>query len=179
MTLSNTLILISIIFTIASVNNSEILIYWMNHYHLINWDYLNLWIQFLLYSFLHWSIFHIMFNSIFLYIFWNPVEESIWMKKYSILFVLNLIIIWVLLLIFTPIWTNTIWISWFALSILAFYTLMLKDIWNSDYKWWITAIIINIMIWFMPWISLLWHLVWALIWVWYFYILKKVFKETI
>jgi len=173
MSISNTLIIISIFFTILSFKNPDILNYWMNHHYILKNDYINVFMQFFVYSFIHWSIIHIIFNSIFLYIFWNPIEKHLWANKYLLFFLLNIFIIWVSLLYFTPIWANTIWISWFALAVLSYYTLLLYSKNDSDYKWWITAIIINIWVWFMPWISFIWHLVWALVWVIFFIITNK------
>lgn len=164
------MIIISFIFTLISLKNPEILVFWMNSYFIIIWNYLNLFFQFLIYSFLHWWFLHLIFNSIIIYIFWNKVEDIIWWKNYVIFFILTTIFNWIFILLLSN-W-NTIWISWFAIALLSFYTLKLYEVKNSEYKWWITAIIINVLIWFSSQISFIWHLFWAIFWVIYFYILK-------
>lgn len=172
--ISNSLIIISAIFTFFSFKDSEFLIFWMNDFFLVQWDYLKLFFQFCFYSFLHWSILHLVFNSLFLYIFWNKVEEYMGKKDYFIFFIFVTILNWISLLILSS-W-NTIWISWFAMALLAFYTLMLYQVRDNEYKWWITALIINILIWFSAQISLVWHLFWAIFW-WIFFYLHKIYKK--
>lgn len=172
LTLSNSLIIISIVFTLVSFQNNEILIYWMNNYFLFQNDYINFLFQLCFYSFIHWSIMHLVFNSLFLYIFWNKVEEFIWKKLFINFFVLATIFNAIFLLMFSH--GNTIWISWFGMALLSFYTLKLHQIGDSEYKWWITAIIINILIWFTWNISLVWHLFWAIFWGIYFMFLKLI-----
>lgn len=166
--------MISIIITFISFLNNDILLFWMNDYFLLSQDYFKIFLQFSFYSFLHWSIFHLLFNWIFLYYFWNQVEIILWFKKYLIFFVLTTIFNWISILLFAD-W-NTIWISWFCMALLSFYTLKLFEIRNSEYKWWITAIIVNIFIWLTPWISLIWHLFWA-IFGWLFYLWNKLINR--
>lgn len=174
LTISNSLIIISAIITFISFKNIELLSFWMNGYFFALWDYMKLVLQFIFYSFLHWSIFHLLFNWVFLYYFWNQVEIILWFKKYLIFFVLATVFNWVSILIFTS-W-NTIWISGFCMALLSFYTLKLFEIKNPEFKWWITAIIINVAIWLTPWISLVWHLFWA-IFGWIFYYFDKLLKK--
>lgn len=170
LTLSNSFIIISTIFTLISFKNQEILVYWMNKFFLLNENYIQILIQFCFYSFIHWNIIHLLFNSLFLYIFWNKVEEIIWKKLFITFFILTTIFNGIFLLLLSS-W-NTIWISWFGMALLSFYTLKLYQIGNDEYKWWITAIIINILIWFSSSISLIWHLFWAIFWWIYFLALK-------
>lgn len=174
LTLSNSFIAISAVFTFLSFSNQEILLFWMNNYFLYSWDYFRVFFQFLFYSFLHWGIFHLLFNSAFLYFFWNQVEAILWWKKYLVFFVLSTIFNWVSILIFAS--GNTIWISGFCMALLSFYTFKLYEIKNPEYKWWITAIIINVVIWLTPWISLVGHLFWA-VFGWVFYLWEKIFSR--
>lgn len=161
--ISNILIIISIIFTFFSAWNPELSRFFgMSHLFLLQWDYLKLFFQFCLYSFLHGGFFHLLFNSVFLYFFWNQLEYHIWKKWYILFFILTTIFNGIALLLFTQIGTITIWISGFALAILSFYTLLLYEVKNPEYKWGITAIIINILIWFSAQISFIWHLFWAI-----------------
>jgi len=169
-TFSNFLIIISVIVTILYFNYNELIIYWMSDTFLAKWLYQYLIAQFLLYSFIHWSFFHLLFNSVFIYYFWNIIEYRIGIKRYILFFLITTILIWLALLRFSS-WV-TIWISWFWLSLLTYYTLMLYYDNNSEYKWWITAIIINVMIWLSVWISFIWHLFWVIIWFIYFFIIR-------
>lgn len=168
--ITNLLIIISIIFTFISFQNQEILNFWLNDYFLSQNDYLRFFIQICFYSFLHWWIMHLVFNSLFIYIFWNQVEEIIWWKLFLIFFILTTLFNTIFILLFSS-W-NTIWISGFCMALLSFYTLKLYEVKNTEYKWWITAIIVNILIWFSGSISLVWHLFWAIFGGIYYLILK-------
>lgn len=170
LTVSNALIVISIIITVMYGYYDDFIYYGMHDFFYINWDYKNFSIQFVLYNFLHGSIFHLLFNSIFLYYFWNKVEENIKTFNYIIFFLITSILIWISLIVFSN--GVTIWISWFWMAILTYYTLMLKHKWDIEYKWWITAIVINILIWLGWWISFIGHLSWVIIWLTYFYFVK-------
>lgn len=172
LSITNILILISIIITFISLKIKNLDEFWMSTIFLNRWDYLHYILQYIMYNFIHWSYMHILWNILFIYIFWNMVEIMLWKNKFLLFFIFITIFDWILLSIFSN-WI-TIWISWFALAILVYYTLELKSKKNPDYKWWITAIILNIWIWFMPWISLLWHFFWA-IWGAIFYYLNKNF----
>jgi membrane associated rhomboid family serine protease len=145
----------------------------MNIWFLNIWDYYHYFLQYFTYSFIHWDLFHLLSNSFFIFIFWNMLENIILRKRFIIFFIFITIFNWILLSIFSE--YNVIWISWFALAILTYYTLELKSLKNPDYKWWITAIILSILIWLTPWISLLWHLFWAIWWAIFYYINKDFF----
>lgn len=175
LTISNSLILISLIVTLLAFYNPNIYIFWINTNFLEEWIYHIYFIQFFSWVFLHWTIMHFLFNSVFIYFFWNIVENIIWKNKFLSFFIFISIFNWILLTFFTN--DNTIWISWFCMALIAYYTLELKSKNNPDYKWWITAIIINIWIWLVPWISLLWHLFWAIWWIIFYIINKKFLKE--
>lgn len=168
---SNLLIIISAIFTAISFIYPNILILWMNSYFLNAWNYPVFLVQIRTYSFLHGWILHLVSNSLFLYIFWNPVEAIIWRKKFITFFVSATIFNALALSVFSS--GNTIGISWFALAVLTYYTLILKSRNNPEYKWWIVAIMINILIWFSSWISFVWHLAWAIFWVIFYNMRKK------
>ena len=168
---SNFLIAICFIVTAIVISIPEYYIYWINSLFLQHWLYWVFLFQMFAWVFMHWWIMHLVANSLFIYLFWNIVEEVIWIKKYILFFILSTIITGCILVFFTN--GTTVWISWFATALLWFYTSQLYKIWNSDYKWWITAIIINIWIWFAPWISLIGHLSGVFIWIIYWYIYKK------
>jgi len=173
--ISNLLILISAIFTIVATFYPNIYVLWMNSIFLDQWNYYVYFIQYFTSNFLHWNILHLFMNCIFLYYFWNIVEWIIWRNKFIIFFVFTVIFNWVLLTYFGS-W-NVIWISWFCMALISYFTLELKSRNNMEYKWWITAIIVNIWIWLVPWISLLWHLFWAIAWVLYYLYNKDFFRK--
>lgn len=171
LTISNYLIIICFIFTIYSFYDSSILFFWMNNISLHLESLQTLVLQFLLYSFLHGNIFHILFNSIFLYVFWNKVEQIIWKNNYLIFFIFATLFIWLFILLLSK-W-NTIWISWFTMALLTYYTIILYKEKNNEYKWWITAIIVSLLIWFSPEISFVWHLWWVIYWVFFYIFFNK------
>ncbi len=172
--ISNTLILLSIIFTTITYIYPNFLIFGINNYFYNKWDYLIYFLQFFSWSFIHWGILHLLMNSIFLYYFWNPLEQIIGRKKYLIFFITTTIFLWFLITHTTN--SNTIWISWFAMALLSYYTILLYNLKNPEYKWWITALLINIWIWLIPWISLSGHFFWAIYWLIFFMISKRLKK---
>lgn len=171
--ISNILIYISILATIIVTINPNIYIFWINNIFLDQGLYHIYIIQFFTWTFIHWWFIHLLVNSLFIYVFWNMIEWIIWKKKFIIFFIFVVIFNWVLLSIFSE-W-NTVWISWFSMALITYYTLELKSKNHPDYKGWITAILINIWIWFMPWISLLGHLFWVIAWIIYYLINKEFF----
>lgn len=171
------LIGISLFFTIAKYIYPEIWIFWLNHFYLWEWNYLVYFIQLFLSNFIHWDIMHFWMNALFLYLFWYPLELLIWKNKYILFFMFIVFFNGILLTVFTSYGSNTIGISWFCMAIISYYVMELKSRNNPEYKWWITALVLNIWIWFMPWISLLWHLFGAIGGVIYYYINKDFYKE--
>lgn len=167
-------ILISWISTILWYIFPQIYIFWLNDNFIDNWNYLVYLLQLFISVFLHWDFFHFLFNAIFIYIFWTSLELLIWRKKYIYFFIFIVFFNGILLTFFWRDDTNIIWISWFCMALISYHTLELKSRNNIEYKWGITAIIINILIWFTPWISLLWHLFWV-IWGILFYLYNKEF----
>jgi membrane associated rhomboid family serine protease len=174
-TFSNLLIVFSFIITILAFSYNNLYSFWINNHYFDIWLYHIYIIQFFTGNFLHGNIMHIFFNSMFLYFFGNIVEWLIWRKKMILFFIFCSIFIWVILTNITNI--NTIGISWFCMAIISFYTLELKSKNNPEYKWWITAIIINIGIGFLPWISLYGHLLGAIAWVLFYLFIKDFFIQ--
>jgi hypothetical protein len=174
-TISNLLIFISIIATLVANIFPIVYIFGMNNTFLDQWLYHIFIIQFFTWSFLHWWLIHLLANSIFIYFFWNIVEWIIWKTKFIIFFIFVTVFNWIWLSLFYE-W-NTVWISWFCMALIAYYTLELRSRNNPEYKWWITAIILNVWIGLMPWISLLWHLFWAIAWVIYYILTKDFFRK--
>lgn len=175
LSISNILVIISIITTLFSLNIESLNEFGISTLFLNNWDYIHYILQYIMYSFVHWSYMHLLWNILFIYLFWNIVEIIIGKNKFMIFFLFITIFNWILLSYFSE-WT-TIWISWFAVAILIYYTLELKSIKNPEYKWWITAILLLIWIWFIPWISLLWHLFWSIWWAIFYYLNKNYFSK--
>ena len=173
--ISNLLILISSFVTLLSYFYPSLYILGINNIFLNEWLYHILIIQFFIWTFIHWWLMHLIFNSVFLYVFWNIVEILIWRNKYILFFVFTVLFNWILLSVFSS--ANTVWISWFAMALLWYYVLDLRLKHNPEYKGWITAIILNIWIWFMPWISLFWHLFWVISGILFFILNKFIFDK--
>lgn len=174
-TISNILILISTIITLIAFFEPTLYTLWINRIFLDQWIRHIYFLQFFIWTFLHWGILHLFFNSIFIFYFWNIVEWLIWVKKYILFFVFVSIFNWIWITIFSN--SNNVWISGFCMALLSYYTLELKSRNNIEYKWWITAIIVNIAVWLSPQISMLWHLLWAIAGVIYYLLTKKFFRE--
>ncbi len=182
LTISNVLLAISIIVTLLIIIQPQQLqdIYYsnwgINSYFLEQWNYLHFILQFFTGTFLHWWVLHLIMNSFFIFYFGNIVELILWKTKYFSFFIFIVIFNGILLSQFVPHQT-TIWISWFALALLTYYTLELWSQKNPEYTGWITAIIINVWIWFMPWISLYGHLFWVIGWVLFYFLSKNFFSQ--
>ena len=175
--ISNIFIIISIIFTIIWYFNDSFIFEWsINNFYLEKWNYLHFIIQFFTGNFIHAWIMHIFMNAVFIYYFWNILEIMLWKTKFLIFFISFAIFNWIILSYLQPN-AYTIWISWFAMAIITYYTLELKALKNPDYKWWITAIIINLAVWFHPWISFYWHLNWVIFWIIFYYLTNDFFKR--
>lgn len=172
MTVSNILIIIASIITALSVFIWWLSDFWINRAFISEASYHFFFLQFFLYQFLHWSLLHLVFNSVFIFVFWNWLEDIMWRWKYITFFVFNTFFVWISLFFLSSPETNTIWISWFCMALLTYFTLELYTKKNPEYKWWVTAIIVNLAIWFMPEISLIWHLFWT-IWGILFFIYNK------
>ncbi len=189
-TISNFFIVLSAIFLILKWFYPDIVTYlWLHNFYYKEWKYLMLPLQFIFYNFLHWDIMHLAFNSIFIYIFWNQVEAYIWKTKYILFFLFSSFFIWILFLIFsnpiTILWYTipriswiTIWISGFAMALLAFYTLILYSKWIDEYKWWVMAIFLNILIWVYWNISFSGHLFWAISGIIFYLLIKDNLKKA-
>jgi membrane associated rhomboid family serine protease len=173
------LIWISFLTTLSALFFPVLNVFWLNRNFLVEWYYWIYIFQLFFSVFLHWWIFHFLMNSIFLYIFGNMLELLIWRKKYILFFLFIVLFNWILITFFEWWNTNTIWISGFCMAILSYYVLELKSRNNPEYKWWITAIIVNVGIWFLPWISLFWHLFWAIWWIIFYFLNKDFFRPKL
>lgn len=173
--ISNILIYISAIFTAISFLYPDILRLGMNSYYLDQWIYHIFIIQIFTSNFLHGGLMHIAFNSLFVYLFWNQVENLLGTKKYIIFFIFTAIITWLGLTAVNA--GNTIGISWFCLSLLTYYTLALWQRGNMEYKWWITAIIVNMAVWLYPWVSFAGHGFWVVAGVLFFLLTSNIIEK--
>lgn len=153
--ISNILIYISVVFTAISFFYEPIFRLGMNSYFLDRGIYHIFIIQIFTSMFLHGGIMHLAFNSLFVYLFGNQVENLLGAKKYVLFFVFSWVITALGLTALSA--PNTIGISSFCLAVLTYYTLALWQRGNIEYKWWITAIIVNLAIGFYPGISFAGH----------------------
>ena len=169
-TISNILIAIAAIFTFVATTDDSYYRYGMNTFFLDQWNYGVYIMQFFTSQFLHGNMLHLIMNSLFIIIFWSVVEQILWEKKYMLFFIFSAVFIGISITLFAS-W-NTIGMSGFAMAVLSFYTLQLKSLKNPEYKWGITALLLNIWIGFAPGISLVWHLFWAISGAVFFFILR-------
>lgn len=137
-----------------------------------NTEYINFSLQLLLYSILHGSVFHLLFNMFYIHYFWNLVEEKINSKFFIYFFLFSTLFTAWLLLLFSR--GSTIGISWFWLALVVFYTLFLYYKWDIQYRAGITATIVLIAFWLFPGISFIWHFAWAFSGVIFYYIYKYI-----
>lgn len=128
-------------------------------------------------SFLHANIVHLLSNGFMLFMFGNGLEENIWKLKYLALFLLSSIFNWFFVVYFEDIWTVTVWISGFIMTVTAYYAYELFTRNDPRYMMFVQYAIIGVLIWFMPFVSLYGHLAGLISWVIIFAILnpKKVF----
>lgn len=163
----------SLVFTIIWFIIPDIFIFWLNKVFISSWQYILFLFQIFISNFLHGDIFHFLFNALIILIFWRQLELLIWSKKFIIFFIFISVFngFFITLLSWNA---TTIWISWFCMAIISYYVMELKSQNNPEYKWWITALVLNIIVWLLPWISLFGHLFWAIGWV-IFYLLNKEF----
>lgn len=128
-------------------------------------------LQFLLYSFLHGGILHILSNVIF-FLFIGKIIEITHGKSYT-----WLLWIWTTLFVGTVLMFlsahPTIGWSGFAMALLTIYTLDFYKRGNPEYKWWLLLIALNIGIGLYGNISLLWHLAGAIAGFLYGIVIKK------
>ncbi len=154
--ISNTLIALSILATGVSFVNPEIFMYGMNTAFLERWIYHIYVMQFFSSQFIHGWMLHLCMNMMFIYYFGNILEWIIWKNKFLVFFIFTSIFNGLAITYLSP--YNTVWISWFALALLTYYGLEMRS--RAEFqesKWALTAIIINIAIWFAPGISFVWH----------------------
>lgn len=173
--ISKLLIIVSFIVTILAYFFPYIYVFGLNRFFLEEWLFFVYIFQLVFSVFLHWGILHFFMNSIFLYYFWSVLEILIWRKKFVIFFIFTIIFEGLLITLVEP-YVNTIWISGFCMALLTYFTLELKSRNNPEYKWWITALVVNILVWFLPGISLWGHLFGAIAWALYYLINKDLFR---
>lgn len=173
-TVSNALVILSLFFTVLTFFPLWIYQFGMNDDFFKQWIYYMWGVQMFSSQFLHWGILHLIMNSFFILYFGNVVERIIGPERFLLFFILNSIFLWLLL---TFLWaSNTVGISGFALAIITYYTLHLKSLNNPEYTWWVTAIVINVLVWLSPGISFWWHFGWMLFWG-LFWLLNTNFKK--
>lgn len=128
-------------------------------------------IQFFTSQLLHGNFLHFLSNAIFLFYFWNILEQFIGRERMMFFFMSTSIFIWLGLTFFDA--GNTVGISGFALALLTYYTLLLWKKRNPEYTGGITAIVLNIALWFVPWISFWGHFLGFIFGVVFFFIFSR------
>lgn len=163
--------IISVVFTLITFVIPTIYRFGMNDVFFNAWLYHYWFMQMFTSQFLHWGIMHLAMNAIFILYFWNVLEWRIWKYNMLIFFIACSIFLWSFLTLLNT-W-NTVGISWFALAVLTYYTLLLWKQWNPEYTGGVTAIVINVLIWLSPWISFFWHFWWMIFWAVWWVLSKK------
>lgn len=138
----------------------------MNNYSFLSRDYITLWVQILLFQFLHGGVLHLFMNCYFLYSAWPEVEARMSRDRYIWFFVTATIFVAIALLVFQP-YATTIWISWFCMAILSYLWIDLYTTRHPMAPQILMMLAINIGIGLVPGISLVGHLfgaIWWLIW---------------
>ena len=171
-TVSHGLIFASLFFTILTFFHIKIYQFGMNSLFFDAGVY-NIWgLQMFSSQFLHGWILHFVMNAVFIFYFWNIVEQIMGSRKYFFFFIFNTVFLWVLITFLSQ--GNTVWISGFVLAVITYYTLHLWSQNNPEYTWWVTAIVINVAIGLSPWISFLWHFGWMVFgWVYWLFSQNK------
>lgn len=175
MSFSNIMLLMCFPITIIALNLPELYVFWMNNVFLEKWLYHVYFFQFFSSTLIHGSVLHLLTNSVFFFIFWNLVENIIWKKKIIYFYLFSSVFIGLWLSYFSN-W-NTVWMSWFLMALLSYYTIYLYSKKDPEYKWWITAIIVSIIIWLDPGISFYGHFFWAIVGVIFFLLNHNYLKK--
>lgn len=168
------LIALSVMATIAYGVHPTLIRYGMHGWYLASSQWDQIGIQFLLYQFLHGGALHLFSNAFFLVFIGIGVQYAMSVKRFFFMFLFTTLFVGVILL-FTA-WASTIGMSWFAMAVLSYYTMMLWSVKNEQYKSGLVLIAINIFIGLDPAISLGGHLWWAVAWVIYWYFDKYILK---
>jgi len=149
----------------------SIMLFGMNDFFFSQGRYFEWTIQMFSSQFLHGGPMHLLMNAFFVLYFWNVLERRIGSGQFLLFFILCSLFLWVLITFLTN--SNTIWMSGFALATLSYYTALLYKLKNPEYTGWVTAIVINIAIWFVPGVSFLGHLWGAVFWVIFYLLMRR------
>ncbi|MDQ7009532.1 MAG: rhomboid family intramembrane serine protease, partial [Candidatus Gracilibacteria bacterium] len=87
LTISNILILLSILITFISFNYLNINEFGMSIYYINSGDYVHYILQYIMYNFIHGSYMHLLGNILFIYLFGNIVENIITKNRFIIFFI--------------------------------------------------------------------------------------------
>jgi membrane associated rhomboid family serine protease len=138
-------------------------------------DYISLFIQVILFQFLHGGWFHLFLNSYFLYSAGPTLEARMSRDRYTWFFITTTVFVALALLILQP-YVLTIGISGFCMALLSYLWIDLYTTRHPAASQILIMLLINIGIWLIPGISLVGHAagaVWGIIWWWIFRDWKK------
>ncbi|MDD3303047.1 MAG: rhomboid family intramembrane serine protease, partial [Candidatus Gracilibacteria bacterium] len=116
MTISNSLIIVSFLFTVFAFINPNLYNFGITNYFLNENNSFIFLLQILLYQFIHGGFFHFFFNSLFVYIFGNQLEVYIGKIKYLLFFIFNTLFVAFFLMMLSD--GVTIGISGFCMALL-------------------------------------------------------------
>lgn len=170
------LIWILIIIFLLTLSNPN---YYFLHYWLISWN--NSFINYFSHSFLHWDIYHILFNTIALYSI-----KDLFKKEFILIFFLKIFFLSFLTAIIFIQLSNIFWdwnflLIWFSWVIFWLLTMQLLEIFfnkkwfklNLKFIWIIFLLNIIILPYLFPNISWLWHFAGVLAG-WGLYVFEKI-----
>jgi len=169
------IIVLCIMATIVYRVHPEVHVYGM-HWHFFGagrWDQVG--IQFAAYQFFHGGALHLFSNAFFLVFIGIGVQYAMWVRRFLYMMLFTTLFVGAILMLTVDV--PTIGMSGFAMTVLAYYTMMLWSAWNEQYKSWLVLIGLNIFIWLDPAISLWGHLWWAVAGALFWLIDNRVFKH--
>lgn len=136
--------------------------------------------------FLHFWAVHLFMNMYALYCIWPLIENTFWKRKYLLIYLFswicwNLMVLWVEMMTWS--YSFSAWASWAIFwllwSIVALFLSLPESIRSRmNIKSVTSAILLNLMIGFLPWISMSAHLWWLIGWFLISFIIIKLRKPT-
>lgn len=150
-----TIITVSVFATLYSLFDSSILRFGMDPYLVHLEPIPNTLVRFVLFQFLHGGIFHLLGNILFLWYFGSAIERSMGEERFLAFFAFATIFIGSALILFAD--GNTIGASGFAMAILTYAAMRMKESGNPEYRSALLFVGLNVAFGFFGNISLVAH----------------------
>jgi membrane associated rhomboid family serine protease len=153
--LNRSLVLASLFFTAYAFVNPSILRFAMDPYEGFSASVGDLAARFVLFQFLHGSFFHLLGNSFFLLYFGSPVEREMGTSRYAAFFLASTAFVGACVLALAQ--GPTIGMSGFAMAVLTYSALRMKEARNPDYRGALFFVALNVGFGFVGNVSLVGH----------------------